>query len=133
MQIPLRYRFVRSLINARDWFSAQVIFLSLKLLRLVPMETAAGFFERLARWLGPKLKRHQVAMDNLAIAFPEKSLEEHEQIASDSWAQMARSILEFALERTRSAVDLEAVGAGETSRSYGKSVGARGDRAVAFE
>ena len=95
MQIPLRYRFVRSLINARDWFFAQVIFLSLKLLRLVPMETAAGFFERLARWLGPKLKRHQVAMDNLAIAFPEKSIEERERIARDSWAQMARSILEY--------------------------------------
>lgn len=95
MQIPWRYRFLRSLLNFRDWFMAQIIFLSLKLLRLVPMETAAGFFERLARWLGPKLKRHQVAMDNLAIAFPEKSIEEREQIANDSWAQMARSILEY--------------------------------------
>jgi KDO2-lipid IV(A) lauroyltransferase len=34
-------------------------------------------------------------MANLAIAFPEKSLEEREKIASDSWAQIARGIVEY--------------------------------------
>jgi lauroyl/myristoyl acyltransferase len=29
---------------------------------------------------------HKVVMDNLAIAFPEKSEEERKQLASDSWA-----------------------------------------------
>lgn len=90
-----RYRLLQSISNFRDWLVAQVIFLLLKSLRLVPMDTAAKGFERFARWIGPKLKRHQVAMDNLAIAFPEKSLEEREQLASDSWAQMARTILEY--------------------------------------
>ena len=90
MRIPWRYRFLQSLSNFRDWFVAQIIFLALKLLRLIPMETAFGFFERSARWLGPKTGRHKVAMDNLAIAFPEKTLEEREKIASDSWAQIAR-------------------------------------------
>ena len=61
----------------------------------MPFETAVRFFESFARWLGPKLNRHRVAMDNLAIAFPEKSIEERQQIASDSWAQMARSLLEY--------------------------------------
>lgn len=95
MGIPRRYRFLQSLISIRDWFTAQIIFLSLKLLQLIPMEPATRFFERFARWLGPKLKRHQVALNNLELAFPEKSVEERERIASDSWAQMARSILEY--------------------------------------
>jgi KDO2-lipid IV(A) lauroyltransferase len=95
MQIPWRYRILQSLIGFRDWFVAQIIFLSLKLLRLIPMETAIKVFEGFARWLGPKLKRNQVAMDNLALAFPEKSIEERKQIANDSWAQMARSLLEY--------------------------------------
>jgi KDO2-lipid IV(A) lauroyltransferase len=95
MRIPWRYRLLQSLINFRDWFIAQVIFLSLKLLRLVPMDSAIRTFEHFARWLGPKLKRHQVALDNLELAFPEKSIEEREKIAIESWAQMARGLLEY--------------------------------------
>jgi KDO2-lipid IV(A) lauroyltransferase len=95
MRIPWRYRFLQSVINFRDWLTANLIFLSLKALRLIPMDSAIRVFERFARWLGPKLSRHQVAMDNLELAFPEKSIEEREQIASDSWAQMARTILEY--------------------------------------
>lgn len=95
MPVPWRYRLLQPINTIVKWISAQFIFLFLKLLRLVPFETAARFFERFARWLGPKLKRHQIAMDNLAIAFPEKSLEEREKIASDSWAQMARTMLEY--------------------------------------
>lgn len=95
MQIPWRYRFLQLLINFRDWFIAQVVFLSLKLLRLIPMDSAIRTFERFARWLGPKLKRHQVALDNLELAFPEKSIEEREKIASDSWAHMARGLIEY--------------------------------------
>jgi len=95
MRIPWRYRFLQSLINFRDWFIAQIIFLALKLLRLVPMDSAIRTFERFARWLGPKLKRHQVALDNLELAFPEKSLDEREKIAIESWAQMARGLLEY--------------------------------------
>jgi len=95
MPVPWRYRFVQSITSVGQWISAQCIFGFLALLRLVPFDTAARFFEWFARWLGPKLKRQQVAINNLAIAFPEKSLLEREKIASDSWAQMARSLLEY--------------------------------------
>ena len=95
MPLPWRYRFLQAVSNIVKWISAQFIFLFLKMLRLVPFETATRFFEAFARWLGPKLKRHRIAMENLAIAFPEKSLEEREKIASDSWAQMARTMLEY--------------------------------------
>ena len=95
MEIPLRYRIMQSLIGMRDWLFANMVFLFLNLLRLVPINTSARAFERIARWLGPRLSRHKVVIDNLAIAFPEKSIEEREKIASDSWAQMARTLLEY--------------------------------------
>ena len=95
MQLPLRYRFLQFLIGIRDWTVAQLIRLCLWIIRLIPLRYAAGIFERFARWLGPKIWRHKVVMDNLAIAFPEKSIEEREKLASDSWAQMARTLLEY--------------------------------------
>jgi len=95
MALDWRYRFVQPVLKFRDWVVAQVIFLSLKTLRLVPMDTAIGLFERLPRWAGPKTGRHRIALNNLAIAFPEKSIEEREKIARDSWAQMARGIVEY--------------------------------------
>jgi len=95
MKLPLRYRILKSLVASRDWLAAQSIFLLMKLVRLIPVDTAGRLFERLARWMGPKIWRHKVVMENLAIAFPEKSLEERKQLASDSWAQTARTLLEY--------------------------------------
>lgn len=95
MKLPLRYRLLQPILAVRDWLSAQFIFLSLKTLRLIPMERAARLFERFARWLGPRIWRHKIIMDNLALAFPEKSLEERQQLASDNWAQTARSLTEY--------------------------------------
>jgi len=95
MRIPLRYRFLQLLTDFRDWCLAQVIFLSLKLLRLIPMDRAVRLFEGAARWIGPKTSRQKVALDNLVMAFPEKSPEERETIARESWAQMARGVVEY--------------------------------------
>jgi KDO2-lipid IV(A) lauroyltransferase len=95
MPMPWRYRLLQPIKDFRDWLVAQIIFLALSLLRLIPMDTAFRLFERAARWLGPKTGRHRIAMDNLAIAFPEKGLEEREKIARDSWAQIARGIVEY--------------------------------------
>lgn len=95
MQLPLRYRFLLFLTGVRNWIVAQLISLTLWIIRLIPLKYASKMFESFARWLGPKIWRHKVVMDNLAIAFPEKSIEERNQIASDSWAQMARTLLEY--------------------------------------
>jgi KDO2-lipid IV(A) lauroyltransferase len=95
MQLPLRYRLLKLLVSIRDWISATLIFLLLKILHLIPVDKAAGMFEGFARWLGPKIWRHKVVMENLTIAFPEKSIEERKQLASDSWAQMGRTLLEY--------------------------------------
>ncbi len=95
MQLHLHYRFLLFLTGIRNWIVAQLISLTLWIIRLVPLKYAAKMFERFARWLGPKIWRHKVVMDNLAIAFPEKSIEERNQLASDNWAQMARTLLEY--------------------------------------
>ena len=95
MQLPLRYRFLLFLAGIRNWFVAKLISLTLWIIRLIPLKYAARMFERFARWFGPKIWRHKVVMDNLAIAFPEKSIEERNQLARDNWAQMARSVIEY--------------------------------------
>ena len=95
MSLPLRYRLMQFLIGIRNRMVAGLISLALKVIRLIPLKTASRWFESFARWLGPRIWRHKVVMDNLAIAFPEKSIGEREQLASDNWAQMARSLLEY--------------------------------------
>ena len=95
MKLPLRYRIAQFLIGIRDWLIASLISLLLWLIRLIPLKYAARMIERFARWLGPKIWRHKVVMDNLAIAFPEKSIEERNQLAINNWAQMARTLIEY--------------------------------------
>ena len=112
MKLPWRYRLVQSLRNVRDWVVAQSVFLLLKLLHLIPMDTAGRMFERFARWFGPKTKRHQVALDNIALAFPEKTPEEREKLASDSWAQISRTLLEYSYLDEIFDLDADNLGAG---------------------
>lgn len=95
MSLPLRFRILQFLTGVRNWIVGLLISVTLKLIRLIPLKTAAGIFERFARWLGPKIWRHKVVMSNLAIAFPEMSIEDRQKLASDNWAQMARSLLEY--------------------------------------
>ena len=90
-----RYRFLQSVFNLRDWLVAEAIFLALKTMRLLPMDSTGRILERTARWIGPKTGRHKIAMENLAIAFPEKTIEERERIAIESWAHIARGVLEY--------------------------------------
>jgi KDO2-lipid IV(A) lauroyltransferase len=90
-----KIRILQSISNVGDWLVAEALFLSLKLLRLLPMDTAMRWFEGGARWLGPKLRRHQIALANLEIAFPDMSPEERERIARESWGQIGRGIVEY--------------------------------------
>ncbi len=80
---------------ANYWLIAQFAIGFLSLLRLVPPDRALNFADRFGRWVGPKVGRHRVALDNLRRAFPEKPEAEIEQIASDMWANMARLAVEY--------------------------------------
>lgn len=84
----------------RQWIEAQVMGLVLGSIRLLPVTTAMMFMERLALLVGPRTSRHQLALKNLELAFPEKSLQEREEIALDMWRNMSQLAGEYVfLER----------------------------------
>ncbi|MFB2551707.1 lipid A biosynthesis lauroyl acyltransferase [Ensifer soli] len=82
-------------IRARQWLIAQLAFLPLSILKLFPADAAIGFADRFARWVGPKTRRHRLTLVNLRNAFPEKSEEEIQAIALESWGSMGRLAAEY--------------------------------------
>lgn len=81
IQFRLEYGFLRLIIG---------------LVRLLPMETAASASAWTWRRLAPRIngKRHRRALDNLKIAFPEKSEAEREAIALAHWENLGRVMVE---------------------------------------
>lgn len=92
-QVIARLRRVPGAVS--EWLIGQAALTAIRLLRLLPMESALDFADRFARRFGPLFGRHKVALDNLRLAFPEKSEVEIEQIASDMWGHMARLAGEY--------------------------------------
>jgi KDO2-lipid IV(A) lauroyltransferase len=64
------------------------------LVRTVPLDVGVNISARAWRLLAPYDRRHQRALDNLAIAFPEKSLEERQAIALGMWENLGRVMAE---------------------------------------
>jgi Kdo2-lipid IVA lauroyltransferase/acyltransferase len=60
-----------------------------------PIKTA-NLFGRITRFIGPKLREHRIARENLIAAFPEKSPEEIERILAGVWDNLGRYGAEFA-------------------------------------
>ncbi|WP_421925744.1 lipid A biosynthesis lauroyl acyltransferase [Neoaquamicrobium sediminum] len=92
---PLVAKTLRFLKQAEYWLTAQAAMAALWLLRLLPPDRALDFADRVARRIGPWFGRHRVALDNLRNAYPEKSEEEIQAIASDMWGNMARLAGEY--------------------------------------
>jgi Kdo2-lipid IVA lauroyltransferase/acyltransferase len=62
--------------------------------RALPLETAtqvSAFFWQL---IAPRLRRHKRALNNLAIAYPDKSLADREKIARAMWGNLGRVMAE---------------------------------------
>jgi len=66
------------------------------LVRLLPLETAAATSAKAWRLLAPRIdpKRHARALDNLAIAFPEKPEAERLEICMAHWENLGRVMAE---------------------------------------
>jgi Kdo2-lipid IVA lauroyltransferase/acyltransferase len=64
------------------------------LVRLGPLETAASVSAALWMLIAPRRRRHQRALANLAIAYPEKAREEREVIARAMWGNLGRVMVE---------------------------------------
>jgi KDO2-lipid IV(A) lauroyltransferase len=64
--------------------------------RLVGRRAASRFASDFLRELGPFVREHRLAADNLAAAFPEKSPEERARILSGVWDNLARATIDYA-------------------------------------
>jgi len=60
-----------------------------------PIKTA-NLFGCITRFIGPKLREHRIARENLVAAFPEKSPEEIDAILAGVWDNLGRYGAEFA-------------------------------------
>lgn len=81
----LAFRYGRQLRQLNYWLVARAAMLIIGVLRLLPADSALNFADRVARRIGPWVGRHDVAIDNLRKAYPEKSDSEIQAIASDMW------------------------------------------------
>lgn len=64
------------------------------LVRAAPLDVGGNVSARLWRWIAPYDRRHQRALQNLAIAFPEKSPAEREALALAMWENLGRVMVE---------------------------------------
>ena len=92
---PLVARALRITKAIEHWLVGHLALAILRILRLLPPEKALNFVEKTARRIGPLVGRHKVALDNLRLAYPEKSEEERQAIALDMWGNMARLAGEY--------------------------------------
>lgn len=65
------------------------------LIRALPVETASRWSGAVWRQVAPRLHRHQRALNNLRLAFPERTPAEIERIALGSWENLGRTFAEF--------------------------------------
>ncbi|MBW8636005.1 lipid A biosynthesis lauroyl acyltransferase [Hoeflea sp. WL0058] len=94
---PTLRQSIVTLIKIQEWLVAQLVFATLGILKKLPARKAIRFTDYMARKIGPRTHRHKLALQNLELAFPEKSEEEREAIALDMWGNMARLMAEYIL------------------------------------
>ncbi|WP_256366911.1 lipid A biosynthesis lauroyl acyltransferase [Lentilitoribacter sp. Alg239-R112] len=81
--------------NIRYRLEASVAISMLNLARLLPVQTALSFMDKITGFVGPRTSRQKLALKNVALAFPEKSEEEREEIVSQMWSNMSRLGAEY--------------------------------------
>lgn len=91
----LKFNYGLKLRKFNYWLLARAAMLVISILRRLPADKALNFADRAARRVGPWVGRHRVAIDNLRKAYPEKSDDEIQAIASDMWGNMARLAAEY--------------------------------------
>ena len=58
-------------------------------------ENASAVGRRVMSWLGPRLTKHRHILANIRTAFPQKTPEEHTQIARDIWGGLGCVLAEY--------------------------------------
>lgn len=86
-----------ALLNLRYLLEYGVLRAIIALIRLLPLDAATAFSAWIWRRLAARGRRHRRALDNLAIAYPEKTPEEREAIALAMWENLGRVMAETML------------------------------------
>ena len=78
------------------WLDFALVWVVVKLARLLPIDTASRFGERVGAWIGPKLKEKNAKFrQNLATAFPELDNTQLNELATRAWGRAGRVMAEF--------------------------------------
>ena len=85
----------RPLFNRAGDLGAKVVLLLVWIIRHTNPDRWANVAAWLMRRIGPRLRGHSRALEQIAIAFPEKSPEERERIAIGMWDNLARTAVEY--------------------------------------
>ena len=77
-----------------------LVWVAIQLVRALPMRLGVEFIASVSQLVGPWLRQNRRALENLAIAFPERSAADHKAIARAMWANMGRTFAEtFYIDR----------------------------------
>ncbi len=81
-------------LHIRYWAEFCLLRSIIGMIRLMPLDTAVRFSAYWWRILAGRGRRHKRALGNLAMAYPEKSEEEREEIALAMWENLGRVMAE---------------------------------------
>lgn len=81
-------------LHIRYWLEYALLRLIIGMIRIMPLDTAVKFSAFWWRKLAARGRRHKRALDNLKIAYPEKTEEEREAIAIAMWENLGRVMAE---------------------------------------
>ncbi len=85
----------RLLLNRANGLGGKLTVGLLRLVRRTNPDRWANVAAWIMRRVGPRLRGHRRALEQLALAFPEKSPEERERIAIGMWDNLARTVVEY--------------------------------------
>jgi len=92
---PIVERNLLRLKTAYDWIIAKLVGLFLHYAKKLPPERSTEIAEKIGRKLAPILPRSKLARKNIALAFPEKTKDEVEEIVRGVWGNVARTMAEY--------------------------------------
>lgn len=86
----------RRLLNRGNAFGGKLAVAMLRFVRRTNPDRWAHVAAWIMRRIGPRLRGHRRALEQLALAFPEKTPAERERIALGMWDNLARTVIEYA-------------------------------------
>ena len=92
-KLAREHRLLQSLLWRLDF---ALVWLISRLARLLPIDTASRFGERIGRWIGPKMRRKTaIFRSNMALAFPELDDAQLDELVAKAWGQAGRVLGEY--------------------------------------